>query len=97
MPLVIGVSCGLINGLLVAYGRVSSIFVTLAGLSVYRGLVTLYANGEQIEPKGVPAWVRDVVTGALLPGISNLALIAIAVVALVSVYLGLPHFPCWLV
>jgi rhamnose transport system permease protein len=87
VPLVIGVSCGLINGLLVAYGRVSSIFVTLAGLSVYRGLVTLYANGQQIEPKDVPPWVRDVVTGALLPGISNLALIAIAVVALVSVYL----------
>ena len=87
VPLVIGVFCGLINGLLVAYGRVSSIFVTLAGLSVYRGLVTLYANGRQIEPKDVPPWVREFVTGALLPGISNLALIAIAIVALVSVYL----------
>jgi rhamnose transport system permease protein len=86
VPLVIGVFCGLINGLLVAYGRVSSIFVTLAGLSVYRGLVTLYANGRQIEPKDVPPWVREFVTGALLPGISNLALIAIAIVALVSVY-----------
>jgi rhamnose transport system permease protein len=87
VPLVIGVSCGLLNGLLVAYGRVSSIFVTLGGLSIYRGLATLYANGQQIEPKDVPPWVRDVVTGALLPGFSNLALIAIAVVALVSVYL----------
>ncbi len=87
VPLVIGVSCGLLNGLLVAYGRVSSIFVTLGGLSIYRGLATLYANGQQIEPKDVPSWVRDVVTGSLVPGISNLALIAVAVVALVSVYL----------
>jgi rhamnose transport system permease protein len=87
VPLGIGLGCGLINGLLVAYGRVSSIFVTLAGLSVYRGLATLYAHGQQIEPKDIPSWVRDVVTGTLVPGISNLALIATAIVAAVSVYL----------
>jgi rhamnose transport system permease protein len=87
VPLGIGLLCGVLNGLLVAYGRVSSIFVTLGGLSVYRGLATLYAHGQEIEPKDIPPWVRDVVTGNLPPGISNLALIAIAVVAFVSVYL----------
>jgi len=87
VPIAIGLVCGLLNGLLVAYGRVSSIFVTLGALSIYRGLATLYAHGQQIEPKDVPPWVRDVVTGNLLPDISNLALIAIAVVALVSIYL----------
>ena len=87
VPIVIGITCGLLNGLLVAYGRVSSIFVTLGGLSIYRGIATLYAHGQQIEPKDVPAWVRNVVTGNILPGLSNLALIAIAVVALVSIYL----------
>ncbi len=87
VPLGIGLLCGALNGLFVAYGRVSSIFVTLGGLSVYRGLATLYAHGQQIEPKDIPPWVGDVVTGNLLPGVSNLALIAIAVVALVSVYL----------
>jgi rhamnose transport system permease protein len=87
VPLGIGLACGIANGLLVAYGGVSSIFVTLGGLSVYRGLATLYAHGQQIEPKDVPAWVRDVVTGNLLPGISNLAFIVIAVVALMSIYL----------
>jgi rhamnose transport system permease protein len=87
VPLGIGFLCGVLNGLLVAYGRVSSIFVTLAGLSVYRGLATLYADGQQIEPKDMPPWVRDVVTGNLLPAFSNLALIAIAVVVLLSVLL----------
>jgi rhamnose transport system permease protein len=87
VPIAIGVACGLVNGLLVAYGRVSSIFVTLGGLSIYRGLATVYAKGQQIEPKDVPAWVRNSVTGSTMPGISNLALIAIAVVALVSIYL----------
>jgi rhamnose transport system permease protein len=87
VPLSIGLACGLLNGLLVAYGRVSSIFVTLGGLSVYRGLATLYAHGQQIEPKDIPAWVGEVVTGSPLPGISNLALIAVAVVVLMAIYL----------
>jgi rhamnose transport system permease protein len=87
VPLGIGLLCGLLNGLLVAYGGVSSIFVTLAGLSIYRGLATFYADGQQIEPRDIPPWVRDVVTGHLLPSISNLALIAIVIVALLSVYL----------
>ena len=87
VPIGIGLVCGLINGLLVAYGRVSSIFVTLGGLSIYRGIATVYARGQQIEPKDIPAWVSHSVTGNILPGISNLALIAIAVVALVSIYL----------
>ncbi len=87
VPVGIGLVCGLLNGLMVAYGRVSSIFVTLGGLSIYRGIATVYAHGQQIEPKDIPTWVSQSVTGNLLPGISNLALIAIAVVALVSVYL----------
>jgi len=87
VPVIIGLVCGLLNGLIVAYGRVSSVFVTLGGLSIYRGIVTVYANGRQIEPKDVPEWVRQSVTGSLVPGISNLAIIAIVVVVLVSVYL----------
>ena len=54
VPLGIGLVCGILNGLFVAYGRVSSIFVTLGGLSVYRGLATLYANGNQIDPSDIP-------------------------------------------
>jgi rhamnose transport system permease protein len=74
VPIGIGVVCGLINGVIVAYGRVSSVFVTLAGLSIYRGVVTIYAKGHQIEPKDISDWVRGSVTGHLLPGISNLAI-----------------------
>jgi len=87
IPIGIGMLCGLINGAIVAYGRVSSVFVTLGGLSVYRGIVTVYSGGHQIEPKDVPEWVRQIVTGSIIPGISNLALIAVAIIILVSVYL----------
>jgi rhamnose transport system permease protein len=87
VPIGIGIVCGLINGSIVAYGRVSSVFVTLGGLSIYRGIVTIYAQGHQIEPKDIADWVRGTVTGSFLPGISNLAIIAILIVVLVSIYL----------
>lgn len=87
VPIAIGIICGLVNGVIVAYGRVSSVFVTLAGLSIYRGIVTVYARGHQIEPKDIAEWVRDSVTGSMLPGVSNLAIIAIVILVLVSIYL----------
>lgn len=87
IPVAIGLVCGIVNGLFVGYGRVSSIFVTLGGLSVYRGLVNMYANGQQIDPSTVPQWVTQAVTGHAVAGISNLAIIAVTVVVLVSIFL----------
>jgi rhamnose transport system permease protein len=87
VPIGIGLVCGLINGAIVAYGRASSVFVTLAGLSIYRGIVTIYAQGHQIEPRDISDWVRGTVTGSLVPGISNLAIITVAIIALVAIYL----------
>ena len=87
VPIGIGIVCGLINGSIVAYGRVSSVFVTLGGLSIYRGIVTIYARGHQIEPRDISDWVRGTVTGSFIPGISNLAIIAILIVVLVSIFL----------
>lgn len=87
VPILIGTVCGLINGSIIAYGKASSIFVTLGGLSIYRGIVTIYAGGHQIEPKDVPEWVHDSVTGSMIPGVSNLAIITIVIVLLVTVYL----------
>lgn len=87
VPIGIGAVCGLINGLIVAYGKVSSIFVTLGGMSIYRGIATIYANGKQIEPKDVPVWVKQSVTGEIFGGISALALIAVFVVSVITIYL----------
>ena len=47
-----GAACGLVNGLLVAYGRLQPILVTLATLSIYQGLAIriLPQPGGQIPP-----------------------------------------------
>lgn len=87
IPIVVGALCGVINGLLVGYGRLSSIVVTLGGMSVYRGLATVYANNRQIDLQDIPAWVKDSIMGNYLFGLSNMVVIVLLVVIGVSIYL----------
>jgi ribose transport system ATP-binding protein/rhamnose transport system ATP-binding protein len=45
----IGLACGLANGLVVTLGRVPAIVVTLGTMSVFRGLDSLWTGGKQIS------------------------------------------------
>jgi rhamnose transport system permease protein len=87
-PIAIGGLCGVVNGLLVAYGRIPSVIATLGTLSIFRGLAYLYANGQQINGKDLPAWVAGTASSHVL-GLSTLVLTAVAVVAVVG--LGLRY------
>lgn len=87
IPILIGAVCGGINGLLVGRFRLSSIIVTLGTMSVYRGLAVVYAAGKQIEPKDVPIWVKQFITGNIFFGLSTLVFIAIVVVLAIAIYL----------
>jgi rhamnose transport system permease protein len=86
LPLVVGGVCGLINGLLVAYGRLPSIIVTLGTLSVYRGVTYIYAQGQQVTSNEIPPWVLDAVD-ARFWGIPALAIAAVIVTILVALFL----------
>jgi len=78
----IGLGCGLLNGLVVTLGGVPSIVVTLGSLAVFRGLVSLWAGGRQISADQVPqAWLD--MTGARVLGVPAVVLIALA--ALVAI------------
>ena len=46
---VIGIACGLANGVVVTLGRVPAIVVTLGTLAVFRGINSLIAGGRQIS------------------------------------------------
>ncbi|MGO9995955.1 MAG: ABC transporter permease [Steroidobacteraceae bacterium] len=62
MPM-IGLGCGLINGLLVAYGRLPSFLVTLGTYFVFDGLADYFAGGQPVTiPYG---GVADLFTGFL--------------------------------
>ena len=80
-PVLIGALCGVVNGLLVAYGRIPSVIATLGTLSIFRGLAFLYAGGGQINAQDLPGWVADTASSHIL-GISTLILVALVVVAL---------------
>jgi rhamnose transport system ATP-binding protein len=78
VALLIGVACGLFNGVVTAYGRVPAIVVTLGTMSIFRGLNSLWTGGQQISADMVPpAWLD--LTAARVAGVPLMALIALAI------------------
>src|SRR5258708_30405149 len=77
--LLVGALCGLINGLIVVYGRVQPIIVTLATSSIYAG-VALYLRPS---PGGfVPDWYSTLLTSRLF-GVLPASLILLLLVILI--------------
>lgn len=53
--IVVGILFGLFNGLLVAWGKMPAIIVTLATMLIARGLALLYTGGHPVS--GLPSWI----------------------------------------
>jgi len=73
----VGLVCGAVNGLIVAYGRVPSIVVTLGTLAIFRGIDAIVSNGRQISSGMVPPQWLAWTAGRFL-GISLLVWIGLA-------------------
>ncbi len=86
LALVIGVVLGAINGLLVTTLQIPSIVATLGTLSVYRGLVSFYANAKEVTVGELPPWTRKLAAAHVL-GLSSYVWIAVAVVVVVAIML----------
>jgi ABC-type sugar transport system ATPase subunit/ribose/xylose/arabinose/galactoside ABC-type transport system permease subunit len=83
---VIGIACGLANGVVVTLGRVPAIIVTLGTLAVFRGINSLIAGGRQISADQVPqAWLD--ITSSKIAGVPAVVLIAIATLTLIALAL----------
>lgn len=83
----VGLALGLVNGVLVAFGNVPSIVATLGTLYLYRGVDFLLAgDGKQVNAGDLPARFTDLANTKAL-GVPLLAILAAAVVALLSVLL----------
>lgn len=59
LAMLIGAGFGLINGVLVAYGRVPSIIVTLGTLALYRSFLVEYSDARTITTASLPQWLVD--------------------------------------
>lgn len=59
MAIGVGAVLGLINGVLVSYGRVPSIIVTLGTLAIYRALLVNYSGAKTVTTDSLPQWLLD--------------------------------------
>jgi rhamnose transport system permease protein len=82
----LGAACGLLNGVLVTFGKVPALVVTLGTLYIFRGIAFLWTDGKQINAETLPNSFLNLGTDKLI-GIPVIALIALAVVLLVGQYL----------
>lgn len=84
--LLAGAALGLVNGILVAFGRVPALVITLGTLYIYRGIVLTWAGSDRVNASDLPGGFLALGTKTLgtLP---VLTLIAVAVLAVVGYYL----------
>ncbi|XVQ89657.1 ABC transporter permease [Microbispora siamensis] len=82
----IGALCGIVNGLLVSFGRVPALVVTLGTLYVIQGVDHYIAHGRQINAVDLPPALLSLGNGSVL-GVPYLPLIAVVVLLTVGFYL----------
>ncbi|MFN8442128.1 MAG: ABC transporter permease [Caldilineaceae bacterium] len=87
----VGALAGLINGLIVAYGRVPAIICTLGTMALYRTILLAYGQAKTVTTDSLPDWLielpRQVVYSAGDFDLRTLVLIAIVVVILFQLVL----------
>lgn len=83
----IGLAAGFLNGVIITYGRVPAIVVTLGTMSVFRGINSLWAAGTQVSADQVPQSWLDM-TSANILGVPAVLMIAILTLLAVGYFLG---------
>lgn len=85
--IVVGALCGLVNAVLVRFGGVPALVVTLGTMYIFRGVAYFWAGGEQITADEMPGSFLDLGTASIL-GVPILVLIAVVAIVAAGVYLG---------
>lgn len=89
LAVLLGIGCGLVNGLLVSLGQVPALVVTLGTLYIIRGIDSIWVGSRQITAAGLPDGFIDFGSGGL-SAVPWLAMIALAVLIATAYYLK--HF-----
>ncbi len=95
LALGIGAIAGLVNGLIIAYGRVPAIVATLGTLAVYRGVLFQYAEQSNIATRQLPGWLTDLPSQTLFSvgSINITVLVALALAIVILFQLALTYIP----
>jgi len=86
LGMALGAACGLFNGVLVTWGQIPALVVTLGTLYIFRGLAFLWTNGTQVNAETLPDAFLNLGTDSVL-GVPFLVLIALAVMLAVGQWL----------
>jgi len=89
LAVLLGVGFGLLNGLLVSFGQVPALVVTLGTMYIVRGIDSIWVGSRQITAAGLPDGFIDFGSGGV-SAVPYLALIALAVLVVTAYYLK--HF-----
>ncbi|MEV4580832.1 ABC transporter permease [Nonomuraea jabiensis] len=89
LSLLVGVACGLVNAVLIAYGRLPPFIATLAMLGIARGLALVISEGSPIPMPDTVSHLGDTAGGVLpVPVIVMVVMGVIAAVMLNRTYAG---------
>jgi rhamnose transport system permease protein len=86
LGMALGAACGLFNGILVTWGQVPALVVTLGTLYMFRGLAFLWTSGTQVNAETLPDAFLNIGTDSVL-GVPFLVLIALVVLVAVGQWL----------
>ena len=87
IAMLIGLTLGVINGLIVAYGGVPAIIATLGTLALYRVILVEFSGARTVTTADLPDWLNDVPSATVLT-IAEYDLRLMVGIALVVVILG---------
>ena len=79
LGIALGAACGLFNGILVTWGQVPALVVTLGTLYAFRGLAFLWTDGRQVNAETLPDSFLDLGSDSIA-GVPILVLIALVIV-----------------
>jgi rhamnose transport system permease protein len=79
LGIALGAACGLLNGILVTWGQVPALVVTLGTLYAFRGLAFLWTEGRQVNAETLPNAFLDLGSDSIA-GVPILVIIALVVV-----------------
>ncbi|GAB7193141.1 ABC transporter permease [Kineococcus sp. NUM-3379] len=87
LAMLVGAACGLLNAVLVRFGGVPALVVTLGTMYVFRGIAFSWTGGQQITADEMPRSYLAFGTASIL-GIPLLVLVAVVVLVTAGVVLG---------
>lgn len=96
MAIGLGALMGGFNGILVAYGRVPAIIVTLGTLAIYRTLLVEYSDAQTVITSSLPQWLIDLPRQNLTSfGDLDIRWMVIVALLVVAIFQFIVHYLPW--